>query len=1045
MKIIFNVYPLYSNSNSTPRKVEGFASHPDTVEFSSKPSNKSPVFTGFFSNLFKKKGQAETSVQQSFNQENIVSGETLEPEKISSGLEKIIPEQKEEFNEPQEQIYNQEDIIGPYIETPQETIDELYQKRLGNLLSPDVDMSDKDFISAMTDILNHIDCKEQNVEIFKTILTRIAEAENPDIKNDAFACLKMLFAKPTLPKDQAQAYNNNLIMDAMKGFDKPLSAVNDFIDKRFCNGSSDIDYVDCNPTAKNLKGGMSMLDIALDTDKSSEYNDEFIREHILYWAALDDTLKFDDIVFPNDLTAKPEKIANIDMFFNVLLESNPGLSVREKIVDFYKNFYKNGGRNSFEYAQDNYAYAKVLLDAGVQFDSVDINGRIFRNVVKDLTDENGNSILPFSETVEPYLNRKDIIWREKDVADIRKFMTSILTQCSDIHSKEEKFLEMVQTLEDKQKSDDYFYRKNAEIALLYLPSCFSKSFEANKFDCSVACEEFRRLSDKYNDGEKTPENKKLLNSLWMCLPYDVQIDMMEELLPLRIETFTFKNGSCQAAAEVWLNNILKKIPDFRDGISKMGDFGLFLHNVNAAVTYRGFNIEINEEKETALDIFIKTTCNDDYEKYIQEHLIKNLGKFYFVDLYHCDKYGNNYAMKAVMAENLPMIKFLLERNVDFGVPNKFGKSAMDVAMESSNQELKDLLKDVKIHSDELLELARMGSVVGMKMLLDKGYIDVNSKSAYSNYTPWLLAAEDGKIETAEFLKDIPEVDFKAVQCSNNNFAMIAIKNKHLDFIKQIFPKLTAEQLDINYINPDNESVYSLAVNLPDEYLEEILKVESADPNISTPEHPALAYQLIKRNQLSKFKILAESGKLDLNAKCRIDSISYTLADYINNCFMTPQDHKRYLEILSCAVDKNVVSDVKKCVDANGFLSLQNIIEYLNYPHIDKVITNNLSDSNEKIGHLLADIAVTPFNFMQILQAAKKIISLDSEAFTYKDKYGQTPIERALIAENDILFEYIAQNSLLTGFDIEKLKKLSEEIPNTNIKNVISKLKPTKEV
>jgi len=716
----------------------------------------------------------------------------------------------------------------------------------------------------------------------------------------------------------------------------------------------------------------------------------------------------------------------------------------KKVLNFYKNYFQSGGKINFDKIKD-YETVKLLQDAGLTADSTDLSGKFFSISTAKLWGPNGEKPFPVDGDFVKKLLGDEYLLPSQNVSKFRNYLDNFDT----FEKVIKEYSELYDVITDKDCGYIPFLDNN-----LYLAT---KMRVLKDFNGVIDADGFKNYlnSLEKEEGKNSYDTKSLnlLNLHFAALDAKEQEKVIDLIAPYGIKNFSIKRKARDAAAKAGLERQFRPYPDLKDGIGTMEQFWILFSNPKHAPNLlpdQCFNIAVNDDNETIIDIMIGLNCEKDEDKKYKSEMLEDLEKYSDkIDWNHCDKYGNNYVIKAIMAEDFQTLKFLLDnKEVDLAMNNQFGQNAMELAQKSQNPKIRELFENVKINSTELLELVKLGSASGIELLLQNKYIDVNSRDD-EGYTPWLYAAKSGNVAVAEVLAKHPELDFNAVNDDGDNFAIIAAKSRNLNFIKEVFPKLKPEQLNLNYINDKNsETIYTVLAfsnnrgDVP--IFQTILKHKDANPNISSDKVPPVAFQLVLRNEKWLFEILAKSGKLDLNVKYG----DQTLTEYINKQMFgyiminnAMERRKEYLQILSDGEDIRNIEKVKHFVNENGVMSLKNIMEFLDYPNISKVITCKLSDSEERIGHLLCDIETTPQNFMQILGAAKKILELDRNSFNYRDNFNQTAIEKALHAENEILFEYIAQNSLLTSFDIEKLKNIAKNINNPKIDRIIAKLKP----
>lgn len=909
----------------------------------------------------------------------------------------------------------------------------------------------EDFVKVINDLDNY-NLAQYSGDKTILIMEKISKCSNEKEFELLKPCIDSCFFKPCekISKEKAIASNDWVLSLFLSENVNPQPFVVDYFrDNILNNPDVDINYKG-SKTSKTK--AHSILEIALTPYyQIPYYAPDFTAEIMLKGA---DTVDFKTGISKKvyeDL--KDYRIDLIEEKFAGKMLDNPDTPQRNSILNFYRQFYAAGGKSNFENTLNNYEFAKLLKEAGIKPETKDNKNNAFIEYTKCLRDKDYNSLLTPEEVIKAFVNI-NISSREMKQYFFDEF-EAVFYDTDEMH---EKYLKLYNLLEANNNNDARFIVSLAKSNLKnefkevynkrcncddYLPKSVQISIIENKFNAAV----LSGLSAKNQAQSNNFQTQRFFASVY----YD-SFDLknkekyLNQIVELGVAAFPLHISHVEKASKMGLDKFFDEHPDLKDGIYSMDDF-IMLCKSDDFCRYEGFNVPVNEQEETLIDMLINIPAAADSKQ--KRFLVDTFNDTPdFIKWNHTDKYGNNYAIKAVEAENIPMIKLLQEKNVDFSIRNKFGKNAIELGKESPNLIIRDLFSNIKINSEELINLAKMGSVSGMEMLLKQGYIDVNSKNP-NGVNSWLISAQQNKANVADFLRDIPEVDFSAKTKDGDNFAMTAVYNNSEDIVKDIFPKLTPEQLDINYINEQkNITIYSLARRFASpKVFETILSLKNADPNIGTGTIMPIAFELITFNDKERFKILCESGKLDTSAKY----LNLSLQDYIKTHLLSTTQkelmnnlslQKEFLDILSIAADKNFLNKVKKIVEESGVISLQNIQEFLDYPNIKNIITSSLSDSQERIGHLLSDIEVTPDNMFQILNLTQRILKLDKDAFTYRDKFGQSAIERALLAENEVVYEIITQNSSLTGFDIEKLQKIAHNVKSPKIKKITYNLKPS---
>lgn len=908
----------------------------------------------------------------------------------------------------------------------------LIQKKIQNLPI-------EEFIKVIKESQKLYDTSAYTVEIFDCLLDRFDKDINEEAENRIYISEKRPKQVSEYYKEVAALLDNMFYKPCDKISEEETVAVNNWLLSRFMTKVSPknhygyqyfvkqiIDNPYINVLCEDKQSHESLLDRALKSEYSKEYCETIIDK-----AACQNIENFTEKLkkLPDEEVNK-YNMSYIDRLFSTKLKDNIIDKEKNDILDYYKLLYSTGTQSDLSYVENNYEYAKLLLDAGINIDKEDSNRKTFINLTQFLRDKEENKLLPDKtviEHLEYYAHVSEYVVRE------------LLRLSSNPVRMQERYVELYNALKEMDIAN-FMVMSNLKQAYKQHYKYFANNvnYNENNFvhDTKVA------LHDAFVAKLKKRPNEYdarifFADTAYSNISDEKQArDLLKEIIPIGVANFSFRIDILNDALKLGLKHFFEKNPELKDNIYTMKDF-MKLFNSKDIWKIKSLNVPINENNETLLDVFINIDPQEYDDIQEQTNVIKYLNDYDFncIKWDYADKYGSNYALKAVEAENIPMIKLLLEKKADFTQRNKFGTCAVEAALNSPNSAIREMFADIKVNSPEFVKLAQMGSVSGMEMLLKKGYIDINSK--YGDYTAWLASAVYGKANAAEFLMTQPDVDFNAVDSSNNKFAALAVQNKSEEIITNIFPKLTSEQLDINYIN-NNTTIYENVVRyLSPEMFRDVLDLKSADPNIETDKKDPIAFQLIFKGDLERFKIACESGKLDLTQTISFNK--YNLQDYINHLLQDKQK-KQFLEALAIAVDKKIVNDVKKIVEENGVLSLKNINEFLDYPKAKNIVSSTLSDTNERIGHLLLDNEINPENMFDILNLAEKIHKLDPNAFTYRDKFGTSAIDKALLAENNILFEFMTQNSSLTDYDITKLKQIAQEMKISKITQMVDKLK-----
>ena len=748
-----------------------------------------------------------------------------------------------------------------------------------------------------------------------------------------------------------------------------------------------------------------------------------------------------------------------NILFNIAKSSDDNY---KRVLNLYKNYFYAGGKVNF--SGMSYALAKLYKDAGLTPASEDIFGNNFYDATKNFEDENGNRFFSIA-SLSP-----EIIKRE--FGDPNTYYgTSQLFQYLEKIKTPDKMLDEYENIlkMQKQYSSSHIYCEDS----LYMK--FMNSVNV-KFTKSYTCSDFAKYLNKlksqsleYSNSELSEylstmmdnssyshkyKDTLLIKIAFVLLSYEEQGKALEIMAPYGVSQLPLKLLCAKTAAKLGLDLYLADHAELKDGICTMGDFRKLIGGGESSphmLVPDIYNVEVNDDKETLIDILIGINCNNDLDKAYKQSMLNILAEYARrISWNHCDKFGNNYLMKAIWAEDYQMIKFLKHANIDITQRNQFGQNTIDL-IEQSSPEIQKLLEGMKAQSKELIDLVTKGSVSGAELLLKSKYININSlENSWSKNTPLHIAAKNDDVDMAEMLIKHSDIDVDAKTYNNDTFATIVAAHKNVRMVREVLAKIPPDKINLNgiYKNSSGEfSIYSKAVSLEQysrnkyenraKFFEELLKLKGADPNISSENLPPVAFTLVDEPNVELFQILVNSGKLDVHKTYN----GKTLQEYINAkrwVRETESIRKSLLEALSKAVDLSAISSFKQKIEMNGVLTLDDISQFLKYPNLNGIISQNLSDSNEKISHLLCDIEMTPQNTVQVLNLARKMINSDKKAFTYPDIFGQSAINKVLLAENEVLLEYILKNSQLSGSDIESLSEHAHLVNNPKINTLITK-------
>lgn len=415
------------------------------------------------------------------------------------------------------------------------------------------------------------------------------------------------------------------------------------------------------------------------------------------------------------------------------------------------------------------------------------------------------------------------------------------------------------------------------------------------------------------------------------------------------------------------------------------------------------------------DIFLTVENDKEYKNFV-DSLTQLKGNWNMQD-----EYGNTLLHRAVIAENPYLTGFALSKNVDMSIQNKAGKTVEHILKDLLDihpyEELDFIFRQFKFQKAELVDYAREDIASAVKMFLEDKTVDVNSREFISGDTALIAAAKNNSIEVLNVLKTHPELDVNAVNNAGDNAGIEAAKKGNIEVLKVLN---SFDDFDINYINPNTmDSVYTTFRN--QKTLDTIMENKKANPNLG--KQPAI-FRILDRTcdmkindgtpypDICKFELLCKHPEVNLGLTYKdVDIIKYAenTVEYLR--FVGPYDNIYYERVvlpLLTTMKNRYIDSVKTRVELDGVLTLDKIQEFLTYPNLTMNNVNTpLNDMNEPIGFFLADIEVNRENLSQFIETFK---SLTSKGYNFNcvNKAGQTLLDKAKDAQNDILVEYITK-------------------------------------
>lgn len=419
------------------------------------------------------------------------------------------------------------------------------------------------------------------------------------------------------------------------------------------------------------------------------------------------------------------------------------------------------------------------------------------------------------------------------------------------------------------------------------------------------------------------------------------------------------------------------------------------------------------------DIFLTSENEEQYKKIVDKIKSQN-GDFTLTN-----KMGNNLAHLAIISENPLLIELAIKKNVPFDVQNNSRETALDLIEKfGSNPKVVEATKNIRVNCPELLVMTENDIASGVKLILNDKRVDVNSRELETQNTAWLTGALNNAVDVMNVLKKHPELDKNAVNKEGDNAGIMAARAGNAEIIKLLNE---LEDFDINYINPKTfESVYTEAQNV--ETLNAALENKNANPNItmdgSMPPILKLIdnfqnkiYEPFPRKYMTIFNELCKNENVDLSFKYKNRTLSEYLDMYTGHTDVHEDCMNKFSEILR----QRYFNSVKKTVEQNGLLSIDEIKEFVTYPNIEKLISQPLNNMNEPIGFFLADNAINRKNITDFLNIIK-ILKDNYYDFDVKNKMGQTLMDKSKDAENEFLVEYMLKKHLVSDNNNDKVKK-----------------------
>jgi len=286
---------------------------------------------------------------------------------------------------------------------------------------------------------------------------------------------------------------------------------------------------------------------------------------------------------------------------------------------------------------------------------------------------------------------------------------------------------------------------------------------------------------------------------------------------------------------------------------------------------------------------------------------------HYLDINIGDSNGNTVLHYALLKEDIPTIKLLIEQGAEITLKNKDGESVLDMALFKKNKDLMYFLLEI-YPMNSLNKLNEKGetfliSLIKSKfysesekqqflnLLIDKG-TNVNELDDNQNYSPLTYAIQNKyKLLVNLLINNGAKVNHIVKTPSPRNLLMISLEQEDLDIVKC----LVECNADISYRNDQQNSPWSVALshnNIPIiEYLAKyyVKKINEFDlmkiliNNNNNNSGMSYGSNNINNNNksLEKLKILIENG-LDPDIKVNgdpllhycIKSLKGTLIEYL---------------------------------------------------------------------------------------------------------------------------------------------------------------------
>lgn len=728
------------------------------------------------------------------------------------------------------------------------------------------------------------------------------------------------------------------------------------------------------------------------------------------------------------------------------------------IANLYKKVGDQGGKIRFYEIAKYPDFVKALKKAGIDFEKSYGDDSLFHSMIQQRI-YSGLNDLSVKRLVEEGLKTDNYFVQEKCFTKaIEK--TTKEKDFDSLYNSYTKIEDLIES--EKVKLEKAGTKNYCDKALNRLEVSLFSIAAGWKMSPDILRPQIIDLAKKYANTSTEKEKEDLLYQIairWRAADNPLNLctkELIDAILPVGICYFPIPEELVGDVTRRSLEYYINLHPDIADGICTMSEIYNALMRDKSFLKDGGnvLNLEINDNKETLLDIYFGVTKETEEDKKLDERLINILLNTYsIIDLEHKDINGSNYALKAVQSENVTIVQKLLDDKKFNGwtETNKFGQCAISEGMHSPNPKIKAMFENKKIQSEELLNYAEMGSSVAVKKLLENKYIDINTKNRY-NENIWNIAARNKDKALVNLLKDRKDLDFSNVNCFGKNFLMTVVdqycEGGSVEFFKYIMKELSGKQLGLNEMveyNGKKDSIYNYLWKKQGStffrdndrafiILTPILLHKDANPNICTDKVNPIIHTLINENCFRLFERLVENNKIDPNLTYK----GKTLENIIENADLLNEQKKIFYELLKKAKLMSQTKDIKDFIEKHGILSLQNVSEILKYPAINEIIRNEITDNDETLAHLLLDIPLTEENMLQMMQLTKEMLSVDRNAFRYgQDKLGQTAEQKAILAENDIVFELITKNRT---FEQREKKRFLELAKQTNNENLIQLVK-----